>query len=71
MFVSILPFIACPPGWYKDVVGNEDSCLICPTNSNSTLPGSAICTCNDGYYRTSTEAASDPCTGQQFQARSL
>ena len=65
MFVSIPPFIACQPGSYKDSVGNEVSCSVCPTSSYATLPGSAICTCNDGYYRTSSEAADDPCTGQE------
>ena len=64
-FVSIVSSIACPPGSYKDKVGNEDSCNVCPANSNSTSPGSAICTCAEGYYRTLTERADYPCTGQK------
>ena len=63
-FVLILFFIACPPGMYKDMVGNEGSCFVCPKNSNSTSPGSAICTCMEDYYRTSVETANKPCTSQ-------
>ena len=64
VFCSLFLSLACPPGMYKDIIGNGGSCFVCPKNSNSTSPGSATCTCMKGYYRTSVETANEPCTSQ-------
>ena len=40
--------IACSEGYFKSFQGN-DSCKLCPNNSNSTISGATNCTCNPGY----------------------
>ena len=61
-----IPFIACSPGTYKDAVGNEESCSACPSNSNSTSPGSAMCSCIEGYHRAKGDTVGEPCRGQKW-----
>ena len=65
VFVLSSMSLACGPGTYKDTVGNDISCLKCPGKSNSTLPGAAVCTCDNGYYRATGESAAFPCTGKR------
>uniref|UniRef100_A0AAZ3QAY6 receptor protein-tyrosine kinase n=1 Tax=Oncorhynchus tshawytscha TaxID=74940 RepID=A0AAZ3QAY6_ONCTS len=46
---------ACPGGQYKAGPG-VGGCVLCPTNSNTLVTGSAYCLCRPGYHR----ADSDP-----------
>ncbi|XP_071945652.1 ephrin type-B receptor 1-B-like isoform X2 [Antedon mediterranea] len=53
---------ACDIGSYKHGV-SSDSCSDCPARSIALFSAMTECTCNVGYFRALTDAASDPCTG--------
>ena len=50
----------CGSGYYKV----NKTCKPCPANSQSLQSGATVCDCISGYYRTSFESASDPCTSE-------
>ncbi|XP_066959562.1 ephrin type-B receptor 1 isoform X4 [Macrobrachium rosenbergii] len=51
----------CPPGNYKDEVGEFD-CRPCPNNSAAPHAGASECRCNTGYYRAPKDPRAMPCT---------
>ncbi|XP_022239231.1 ephrin type-B receptor 1-B-like [Limulus polyphemus] len=51
----------CPLGTYKTSVG-DGRCVTCPLHSAALYKGSIECTCNDGYYRATTDAKDVPCS---------
>ncbi|KAM6949212.1 ephrin type-B receptor 4b-like [Aplochiton taeniatus] len=52
---------ACPSGQYKSGSG-VGGCGLCPTNSNTAVPGSAYCVCRPGYYRADSDTPHAACT---------
>ena len=59
LLVELLLSTACDAGMYASAVLEE--CVVCPNNSNGTVPGLAECPCDEGYYRTPQEIDM-PCT---------
>ena len=55
--------LACDEGKYKFTQDDEE-CIECPDNSNSTSPGAISCECISGYFRASNENITVKCTGQ-------
>ena len=56
-----LYFAACKVGYYKPAGGNSN-CYLCPEHSYSNVPHSIECTCDEGFYRSSTDAKTTACT---------
>ena len=56
-----LYFAACAVGYYKPAGGNSN-CYLCPEHSYSNVPHSIECTCDEGFYRSSTDAKTTACT---------
>uniref|UniRef100_A0AAZ3R6P8 receptor protein-tyrosine kinase n=1 Tax=Oncorhynchus tshawytscha TaxID=74940 RepID=A0AAZ3R6P8_ONCTS len=52
---------ACPGGQYKAGPG-VGGCVLCPTNSNTLVTGSAYCLCRPGYHRADSDPTHTPCT---------
>lgn len=52
---------ACPPGKFKSTLGDL-SCQICPERSSAPFAGATECKCHDGYFRSSKDSRSMPCT---------
>ena len=61
LFISLfLPSSkGCDPGMYLAV---DETCLLCPANSNSTQSGESVCPCFEGYYRAAREPPEMACT---------
>ena len=53
--------LGCDPGFYASAT--LESCVKCPSNSNSTKSGLPECPCDEGYYRTPQEVDL-PCTSE-------
>lgn len=53
--------VACKVGYYKPAGGNSN-CYLCPEHSYSNVPHSIECTCDEGFYRSSTDAKTTACT---------
>ncbi|CAB3360957.1 Hypothetical predicted protein [Cloeon dipterum] len=51
----------CPPGKYKSNAAHN-KCSPCPENSRADDEGMTECSCLPGYYRSSTDPKSMPCT---------
>ncbi len=58
-----IQLLACDEGKYKFTQDDEE-CIECPDNSNSTSPGAISCECISGYFRASNENITVKCTGQ-------
>ncbi|XP_068224771.1 ephrin type-A receptor 4-A, partial [Palaemon carinicauda] len=54
-------FPVCPPGTYKDELGEFD-CRPCPSNSAAPHAGASECRCETGTYRATKDPRSMPCT---------
>lgn len=52
---------ACPPGKFKSTLGDL-SCQVCPERSSAPFAGATECKCHDGYFRSSKDSRSMPCT---------
>ena len=48
-------------GEYK-LLQDDDECIVCPENSNSTGVGALSCDCLDGYYRAENDMVDTRCT---------
>ena len=60
----------CKEGTYKWQTGNV-KCSMCPTHSEAPVPGAVECHCKTGYYRSSTDQKSMPCTQPPSPVRNL
>lgn len=60
---------ACPSGHFKSGSG-PSSCSVCPSNSNTRIPGSAYCLCYPGYYRADSDPPHAACTRPPSAPRS-
>lgn len=64
-FLCMSGIPACPVGTYIVIASDgEAACRSCPTNSVSTTLDSPVCACDRGYYRSSLEDSSVPCTSK-------
>ncbi|CAM5139237.1 unnamed protein product [Natator depressus] len=61
---------ACAPDTFKATQG-EGSCQPCPPFSHSSAPGSAICSCRNGYFRAQADPPGSPCTTTPSAPRSI
>nr|XP_046175704.1 ephrin type-B receptor 4b-like isoform X2 [Oncorhynchus gorbuscha] len=61
---------ACPGGQYKAGPG-VGGCVLCPTNSNTLVTGSAYCLCRPGYHRADSDPTHTPCTRPPSAPRSI
>ncbi|XP_041728730.2 ephrin type-B receptor 4b-like isoform X2 [Coregonus clupeaformis] len=61
---------ACPVGQYKAGSG-VGGCVLCPTNSNTMVTGSAYCLCRPGYHRADSDPGHTPCTRPPSAPRSI
>lgn len=59
--VCFFCFSVCPPGKYKYGVG-DDKCQTCPAHSKAPEQGMSECRCNTGYFRSTKDPKSAPCT---------
>ncbi|XP_069506480.1 ephrin type-B receptor 5-like isoform X2 [Ambystoma mexicanum] len=62
---------ACSPGTYKMSIGENSKCEPCPRHSHAPNIGSALCICQDGFYRTTTDSPKDPCTSPPSAPRNV
>ena len=53
--------VGCPAEMYK-WSASSDRCLRCPHHSSAAGRASALCQCDDGYYRAAHDKPSEPCT---------
>lgn len=62
-FPPLCVFAACKAGFYKAFAGNI-KCSKCPPHSLSHSEASALCHCEEGYYRAGKDPPSTACTRQ-------
>ncbi|XP_036175205.1 ephrin type-A receptor 4 isoform X3 [Myotis myotis] len=55
---------ACKIGYYK-ALSTDATCAKCPPHSYSVWEGAISCTCDRGFFRADSDAASMPCTQQE------
>ena len=51
-------------GLYKSTISNEDRCEQCPMNSHTNERGTAVCRCDDGFFRFNSSVENSPCIGK-------
>ncbi|NP_001129645.1 ephrin receptor EphA2 (tyrosine kinase family)-like precursor [Xenopus laevis] len=61
---------ACQPGFFKSETSNGP-CLPCPDHTEPTSPAATFCPCNDGFFRSTSDLSSAPCTGFPSAPRDL
>lgn len=61
---ALFPFsrIACKPGYFKSSVQSK-FCQVCPNNTKPSEPGATECQCREGFYRSSSDPPTSPCSG--------
>ncbi|XP_030078105.1 ephrin type-A receptor 2 [Microcaecilia unicolor] len=61
---------ACPAGFFKSDISGS-SCSECPLHTRPSSKGSALCPCEEGYFRAPEDPASFPCTRPPTAPRDL
>uniref|UniRef100_A0A667WY67 receptor protein-tyrosine kinase n=1 Tax=Myripristis murdjan TaxID=586833 RepID=A0A667WY67_9TELE len=60
----------CKPGYFKPSVSSQ-LCQVCPVNTKESSAGALVCPCEEGFYRSSSDPPSSPCSAPPSAPRDL
>ncbi|KAA8593350.1 hypothetical protein FQN60_009466 [Etheostoma spectabile] len=64
------PIRVCKPGYFKPSVSSE-LCQVCPDNTKPSTAGATECQCEEGFFRSSSDPPTSPCSAPPSAPRDL